>query len=110
MKFSGKIIPKILLSLKARFGGVGGPPEYAEDEPPLRSELFSNDQMKRHGRVLAESHKLSPGRPSNRLLTRLAENETVLIEAHKLLTEAVKANRRIVPAGEWLLNNFYLIR
>ena len=94
MKFSGKIIPKILLSLKARFGGVGGPPEYAEDEPPLRSELFSNDQMKRHGRVLAESHKLSPGRPSNRLLTRLA----------------VKANRRIVPAGEWLLDNFYLIR
>ncbi|MCG6881461.1 MAG: cyclic beta 1-2 glucan synthetase [Deltaproteobacteria bacterium] len=95
--------------MKARFGGVAGPLAYAEDEPPLRSELFSSDQMKRHGRVLAESHKLSPGRPSNRLLTRLAENETVLIEAHKLLTEAVKADRRIVPAGEWLLDNFYLI-
>ena len=109
MKFSGKIIPRILLSLRARFGGVAEPMEYAEDEPPLRSELFSSDQMKRHGRVLAESHNLRPGCPSNRLLTRLAENETVLIEAHKLLTEAVKADRRIVPAGEWLLDNFYLI-
>ena len=26
-----------------------------------------------------------------------------------MLTEAVKANRRITPAGEWLLDNFYLI-
>jgi cyclic beta-1,2-glucan synthetase len=65
--------------------------------------------MKRHGKALADSHKLSLGRASDRLLKRLAENEGVLIEAHNLLTEALKANRRIVPAGEWLLDNFYLI-
>ena len=40
---------------------------------------------------------------------RLAENEGVLIGVRNLLTEAVKANRRITPAGEWLLDNFYLI-
>ena len=44
-----------------------------------------------------------------RLLTRLAENEGVLIGACNLLTAAVKTNRRIAPAGEWLLDNFYLI-
>jgi hypothetical protein len=27
--------------------------EYASDEPPLRSELFSSDQMKRHSMALA---------------------------------------------------------
>jgi len=43
------------------------------------------------------------------LLTRLAENEGVLIGACNLLTGGGQANRRIVPAGEWLLDNFYLI-
>jgi len=65
--------------------------------------------MKRHGKALADSHKLSLGRASDRLLTRLAENEGVLIDACNLVTAAVRANRRIAPAGEWLLDNFYLI-
>ena len=52
---------------------------------------------------------LSLGRAPDQLLTRLAENEGVLIGACNLLTAAVKANRRIAPAGEWLLDNFYLI-
>ncbi|MGA8183569.1 MAG: hypothetical protein WB819_07985, partial [Terriglobia bacterium] len=83
--------------------------EFAGDEPPLRSELFSSDQMKRHGQALANSHKLNSRRASDRLLTRLAENEGVLIGARNLLTEAVTASRVIAPAGEWLLDNFYLI-
>ena len=88
-------------------GGLGR--RYAGDEPPLRSELFSADQMEQHGKTLADSHQLSPGRPQGRLLTRLAENKAILIGVRHLLTEAVKANRRITPAGEWLLDNFYLI-
>ena len=52
---------------------------------------------------------MSLGRPQGRLLKRLAENKAVLIGVRNLLTEAVKANRRITPAGEWLLDNFYLI-
>ena len=83
--------------------------KYAGDEPPLRSELFSADQMEQHGKTLAASHQLSPGRARDQLLTRLAENEDVLIEVRNLLTDAVQANRRITPAGEWLLDNFYLI-
>jgi cellobiose phosphorylase len=85
------------------------PQEYLFDEPPLRSELFSSDQMDQHGKTLAGSHELSLGRAPDRLLTRLAENESVLIGACQLLTAAVTANRRITPAGEWLLDNFYLI-
>ena len=65
--------------------------------------------MKQHGRALAASHKVGSGRAPDQLLTRLAENEGILIEACNLLTAAVKANRRIAPAGEWLLDNFYLI-
>jgi cyclic beta-1,2-glucan synthetase len=83
--------------------------KFAAAEPPLRSELFSSDQMKQHGKALADSHKLSLGRTSDQLLPRLTENEGVLIGACDLLTTVVKANRRIAPAGEWLLDNFYLI-
>ncbi|HLH29862.1 MAG TPA: cyclic beta 1-2 glucan synthetase, partial [Terriglobia bacterium] len=83
--------------------------QYASDEQPLRSELFSADQMKERGKALADSHKLSTEPAANPLLTRLAKNERVLIRVHALLTEAVTAGRRIAPAGEWLLDNFYLI-
>ena len=78
-------------------------------EPPLRSELFSGDQMEQHGRTLAGLHALSPDYPPDRLLTRLAENEVVLSGTRRLLMEAVTTDRRITPAGEWLLDNFYLI-
>ena len=109
MKVISKNIREPLLRLRSCLRGDGLARRYAGDEPPLRSELFSADQMEQHGKTLAGSHELSPGRPRDRLLTRLAENEAVLIGVRNLLTEAVKANRRITPAGEWLLDNFYLI-
>ena len=46
---------------------------------------------------------------AKRLLRRLDENERVLLEACDMLTAAVKSRLRIAPAGEWLLDNFYLI-
>ncbi|PYI80066.1 MAG: hypothetical protein DME26_22335, partial [Verrucomicrobia bacterium] len=79
--------------------------KYSGDELPLRSELFSADQMQEHGKTLAGLHKLSAKRAANPLLTRLAENEDVLIGVYGLLTESIKADRRIAPAGEWLLDN-----
>ena len=79
------------------------------EELPLRSDLFSADQMERHGKVLAGMHQLKPGRPRDRLLARLAENESLLLEIHNLLSEDIKAECQITPAGEWLLDNFYLI-
>ena len=79
------------------------------NEPALRSELFSADQMERHGRALAAAHRISARRSPDLLLARLADNETVLIDACELLTADSRGNRRITPAAEWLLDNFYLI-
>src|SRR5690242_5006158 len=109
VKASNKTIKKRWLRLSAGLRGNGLAKKYSGDEPPLRSDLFSSDQMQLHGKTLAASHQLSPGRARDRLLTRLAENEEVLIGVRSLLTEAVQENRRITPAGEWLLDNFYLI-
>ena len=65
--------------------------------------------MEQHGKVLAGVHRVSVGRAPDHLLARLSENETALLQCCKAITGAVKANRRISPAGEWLLDNFYLI-
>src|SRR5579859_5959361 len=105
LKAGGKAINRSWLQMSGGLGGNGSSAKYPRGEPPLRSELFSADQMKLHGRTLADSHQLSPERPRDRLLARLAENENVLIGVRGLLSDAVQANRRLTPAGEWLLDN-----
>ena len=50
-----------------------------DDEPPLRAELFSADQMEQHGVRLASAHRVRSGRVPDQLLSRLAANEGVLI-------------------------------
>lgn len=79
------------------------------DETPLRAELFSNDQLERHAKVIAASHKLASGRARDELLPRLDENQRILNETYDLVTAAADQNRRIEPAAEWLLDNFYLV-
>ena len=80
-----------------------------EQEPALRSELFSADQMESHGRALATQHRLSVHSRADLLLARLADNEAVLAHTCERLTNATRRKRRVTPAGEWLLDNFYLI-
>jgi cellobiose phosphorylase len=79
------------------------------DELPLRAELFSADQMKQHGKILAGLQRIKSGRSYRSLLVRLADNESLLLQVYNLLMEDVRTDRRITPAGEWLLDNFYLI-
>lgn len=79
------------------------------DQSPLRAELFSADQMEQHGKVLAKRHFTRKFGVQNRLLKRLDENQQVLLGTRILLTSALKDKLPITPAGEWLLDNFYLI-
>jgi len=90
-------------ALRSRMGNA------ADAESPLRAELFSSEQMAQHGKALAAAHELASGPRPDQLLTRLAANEHALVEASRRLTTAVTEGRRITPAGEWLLDNFYLI-
>lgn len=81
----------------------------ALEEPPLRAELFSADQMEGHGKALAHAQQLAVKSAADQLLRRLADNESVLVDACRVLATAAGASCRITPAGEWLLDNFYLI-
>ncbi|MEX0708267.1 MAG: glucoamylase family protein [Woeseia sp.] len=87
----------------AIIGAKGAP------DAPLRAELFSADQMEQHGARLASVHQVSTERLPERLLSRLADNESVLLTTCRTLTAAVAVHHRITPAGEWLLDNLYLV-
>jgi cyclic beta-1,2-glucan synthetase len=79
------------------------------EAPPLRAELFSAEQMARHGVSLARAHGVCGGRGADQLLPRLAENASTLVGICNLLSAAVLAKQHISPAASWLLDNFYLI-
>ena len=103
-----RIIYNNLSRLRTQLPGGSLNKKLTEDEL-LRSELFSSKQMWQHGKTIAGAHKLGEGRTSNQLLKRLTENEVVLFEVRRKLTRAVVDNRRVTPAEEWFLDNFYLI-
>ena len=78
--------------------------------PPLRAELFTIEQVAVHATDLAiKQHEINYKKTTEQLLKRLDENEEVLIRVVNLLQESIKEKTPIAPAGEWLLDNFYLI-
>ena len=77
------------------------------NEHTLKAEIFSTLQMELYGQKLARSHRLSPETQPYYLLKRLGDNEAVITRNCSLLNGADKAS--IAPAGEWLLDNYYLI-
>ncbi len=106
-----KLIPvahELISNMRAFFQTNNSKLSYL-DEEPLRAGLFSSDQMERFGKTLALNHKLSTKPAKEHLLKRLADNEDILHEVRKLLTDSIKRKYQITPAGEWLIDNFYLI-
>ena len=85
-----KSLKVTLLELLGRGRGNASSQKYASLEAPLRAELFSADQMEAHGTALAAVQTLAKARGADKLLARLAANETALLEACELLRDAVK--------------------
>lgn len=108
-----EVLPLAITNLKksivTTFQGTSLADKYANEKSPFRAELFTIEQMELYAKKLARNHKLILAHPTEQLLKRLAENESILLEVHELLSESIKSSVRIVPAGEWLLDNFYLI-
>jgi cyclic beta-1,2-glucan synthetase len=77
-------------------------------EPALRAELFSVEQLAAHAVALADEHQVGAGPRTSALLARLDDNESCLREFHRA-TQRIGPGRRITPAAEWLLDNFHLI-
>ncbi|WP_211228771.1 GH36-type glycosyl hydrolase domain-containing protein [Desulfovibrio cuneatus] len=109
MNFTLAYVSTIPTRIMALFSSSVDPGEAAPSEPPFRLELRNAEQQAQQSKILASTHILKPGRSRSRLLTRLDDNERVLFGAHALLVKDIDAGQRITPAGEWLLDNFYVI-
>ena len=84
-----------------------GPP-LCRTEAQFRGELFTPDQLSRHARTLAASHHVGSHVGPDVLLARLERNEEV-IRAFNGTILALDKTRRITPAADWLIDNFYII-
>jgi len=98
MKTGDKIVHKTISRIWERF--CNRKLSLPADELPLRAELFSSEQMRHHGKILADIHHLKPGRHKTLLLDRLSENERQLLKVYHLLTDTFASGRRPVPAGD----------
>jgi len=79
---------------------------------PIRGELLGAEGLAEHARSVARHQHLWPRRRIGRigpLLSRLDGTLSILEDAHARIA-AQSAERDIGPAGEWLLDNFYVVR
>jgi len=80
---------------------------------PIRGEVFGADRLAKHARNIARKHKLLPPRKQRGhgpLLDRLDDTRKVLAEIHDRLADAAERGVDISPAGEWLLDNHYIVQ
>ena len=86
---------------------LNGPP-LCMTEAQSRGELFTPDQLGRHAKALAASHHVGSHVGPDVLLSRLEKNEAVIRTFNGIILSLDKT-RRITPAAEWLIDNFYII-
>ena len=82
----------------------------------ILGELFGTERLARHGRHLARSQRIvqtarqkAALRGKGPLLSRLAATERVLRSVHDTLASVAAEGLEVSPAGEWLLDNFYVV-
>ncbi|HET9885444.1 MAG TPA: glucoamylase family protein, partial [Candidatus Binatia bacterium] len=79
-------------------------------EEPIRAELFSSERLEQHGESLALAQRVTTtprrGRP---LLPRVLDNGRVLRESYRTTAQAVREERAITPASEWLVDNYHIV-
>ncbi|WP_323123487.1 GH36-type glycosyl hydrolase domain-containing protein [Burkholderia alba] len=77
---------------------------------PIREEFFGEERLAQHGASLAHAQKISPGPASGpSLATRLKDNADHLQKAYRNTVAADARGEEIMPAAEWLLDNYYLV-
>lgn len=80
------------------------------DSAPIREELFGAERVEQHARSLAAAQPITPRPPSvPSLHARLKDNAGVLLAAYRATAADAEGGRAVVPAAEWLLDNYHLV-
>jgi cyclic beta-1,2-glucan synthetase len=83
---------------------------HAELDEPILAELFSVERLEQHAQSLAAAQVVTATPVRGRAVgPRIAENGHVLLESYRVLARAIKEERSITPAAEWLVDNFPIV-
>src|SRR4030095_5106152 len=78
-------------------------------KPLIRAELFGIERLEQHAESLAAAQPIATSpKSSRRLERRLEDNGRALLDAYRGVEKAVREERHITPADEWLLDNFFV--
>ena len=76
----------------------------------INGTMLEKSQLDKHLEKIASTHNLSPKSEKNTYpIPNLIKDFEYIKEVYKLLNEHLKLEITIHPAGEWLLDNFYII-
>jgi cyclic beta-1,2-glucan synthetase len=79
-------------------------------EEPIQAELFSAERFEQHAESLAATQRVTTTpRTGRRLLPRVLENGQVLLESYRAIAQAIREERAIEPAAEWLVDNYHIV-
>src|SRR5437867_11193352 len=79
-------------------------------EEPIRAELFGVERLEQHAESLAAAQPvMSELEKGRRLLPRVQDNGRVLREGYREIAKAIREERAITPAAEWLVDNFHIV-
>jgi cyclic beta-1,2-glucan synthetase len=83
--------------------------ESVEIEPPIRAELFGVERLEQHAESLAAAQRTLRSGRGRRLLPRVEDNGHVLRKSYEVIAKAIREERAITPAAEWLVDNFHVV-
>jgi cyclic beta-1,2-glucan synthetase len=81
------------------------------NQEPIRAELFGIERLEQHAESLAAAQEVER-RPTrdHRLERRLRNNERALRDAYVATMAAALDTRSVVPAADWLIDNFHVVQ
>ena len=80
---------------------------------PIRGEVLGVDRLAERARTVARQQRILPAvrrRGPGPLLLRLDDTRRVLADVHHALADAAAREVDISSAGEWLLDNYYIVQ
>ncbi len=80
---------------------------------PIRGEVLGAERLGERARAVARGHHLLPAqkqRGPGPLLLRLDDTKAVLDRVYQELNHGAERGLDISPAGDWLLDNFYIVQ
>src|SRR5690349_6407469 len=90
--------------------GRTSPPTYQDSEDLIRAEIFSMDRLEQHAQGLVAARAATTERGSSRdRQARLRHTAVSLRTPERDIARAIRDERTITPAAEWLIDNSHVV-